>query len=79
MSFFFILYGAYKALLFIWQLMPLLLYVLRGEPKCWYSVPGNEANSFEKVIVLHLRYGIFFCLLQWYLFWLVTEKIYLFS
>uniref|UniRef100_A0A2C9WI55 [Histone H3]-trimethyl-L-lysine(4) demethylase n=1 Tax=Manihot esculenta TaxID=3983 RepID=A0A2C9WI55_MANES len=25
-------------------------YLHWGEPKCWYSVPGNEANSFEKVM-----------------------------
>lgn len=26
-----------------------LFCVIRGEPKRWYSVPGNEANAFEKV------------------------------
>lgn len=26
-----------------------LVHVLRGEPKCWYSVPGSEAGAFEKV------------------------------
>ncbi|XP_073316103.1 lysine-specific demethylase JMJ17 [Primulina huaijiensis] len=25
-------------------------YLHWGEPKCWYSVPGNEAQSFEKVM-----------------------------
>ncbi|KAJ9173612.1 hypothetical protein P3X46_016729 [Hevea brasiliensis] len=25
-------------------------YLHWGEPKCWYSVPGNEVNSFEKVM-----------------------------
>lgn len=26
-------------------------YILcRGEPKCWYSVPGQEADAFEKVV-----------------------------
>lgn len=31
----------------------------RGEPKCWYSVPGNDAQAFEKVLLLHLLPGIF--------------------
>lgn len=26
--------------------------VYRGEPKCWYGVPGIEANAFEQVILL---------------------------
>ncbi|GFS37147.1 transcription factor jumonji (jmjC) domain-containing protein [Actinidia rufa] len=25
-------------------------YLHWGEPKCWYSVPGNEASAFEKVM-----------------------------
>lgn len=25
------------------------LFCSRGEPKCWYSVPGSEATAFEKV------------------------------
>ncbi|XP_015896152.3 lysine-specific demethylase JMJ17 isoform X2 [Ziziphus jujuba] len=25
-------------------------YLHWGEPKCWYSVPGSEANAFEKVM-----------------------------
>lgn len=25
------------------------VYTFRGEPKCWYSVPGSEADAFEKV------------------------------
>uniref|UniRef100_A0A7N0VHE2 Uncharacterized protein n=2 Tax=Kalanchoe fedtschenkoi TaxID=63787 RepID=A0A7N0VHE2_KALFE len=25
-------------------------YMHWGEPKCWYSVPGSEANAFEKVM-----------------------------
>lgn len=24
-------------------------YNVRGEPKCWYGVPGTEANAFEQV------------------------------
>ncbi|KAH9719670.1 transcription factor jumonji (JmjC) domain-containing protein [Citrus sinensis] len=28
----------------------LLLCFARGDPKCWYSVPGSEAGAFEKVM-----------------------------
>ena len=38
---------------------------LRGEPKCWYSVPGSEAGAFEKVVISHFmclgNFSIFFC------------------
>lgn len=32
--------------------MMFYFHVFRGEPKCWYSVPGSEANAFEKVRLL---------------------------
>lgn len=35
---------------------------LRGEPKCWYSVPGSKAGAFEKVVISH-----FMCLGNFYL------------
>nr|GMD96046.1 lysine-specific demethylase 5B [Ipomoea batatas] len=25
-------------------------FIFRGEPKCWYSVPGSEVHAFEKVM-----------------------------
>lgn len=33
----------------------------RGEPKCWYGVPGNKANAFEEVFYFIL---IFLSLLK---------------
>ncbi|KZV31546.1 lysine-specific demethylase 5B-like [Dorcoceras hygrometricum] len=39
---------------FCWHFEDHCLYSMNylhwGEPKCWYSVPGNEAQSFEKVM-----------------------------
>lgn len=35
---------------FLFKKTAIYIYRLcRGEPKCWYSVPGSEANAFEKV------------------------------
>jgi len=31
------------------MLMLINHHVCRGEPKCWYGVPGAEASAFEKV------------------------------
>lgn len=38
-----------------------LFYVCRGEPKCWYSVPGNEASAFEKVVFY--KFNAIYCTL----------------
>ncbi|KAK4422610.1 Lysine-specific demethylase 5A [Sesamum alatum] len=39
---------------FCWHFEDHCLYSMNyhhwGEPKCWYSVPGNEAHAFEKVM-----------------------------
>lgn len=32
-----------------WGTMWLFIVCFRGEPKCWYGVPGAEANAFEQV------------------------------
>jgi len=36
------------------MLMPIDHHVYRGEPKCWYGVPGTEASAFEQVILWNL-------------------------
>lgn len=43
-------------------MLTLLLVSLRGEPKCWYSVPGSESRAFEKVTFLstNFRWKLFF-------------------
>jgi hypothetical protein len=41
------------------QRLSCLVYIFRGEPKCWYGVPGSAANAFEQVALRIIFINVF--------------------